>query len=121
MDLNVQHVSFLMGSLYVNLFHLFECVLHSILHWLLCLYRLLTTDEYISYMKSEYDKIINARVVPVSASTSVVSSTSLLSSPSASSTTTAAASETAVVPFVPAPEITVEDVTGFVQQVVFCC
>lgn len=73
-------------------------------------------DEYVSYMKTEKDKILNARVVPVSAS-SAPSSSSSQPSPSVSSTAIAATSETAVVPFIPAPEITVEDVTGFVQQV----
>uniref|UniRef100_A0A0R3S547 RRM domain-containing protein n=1 Tax=Elaeophora elaphi TaxID=1147741 RepID=A0A0R3S547_9BILA len=76
--------------------------------------RLLTMDEYISYMKTENDKILNARVVPVSAS----SAPSSQPSPSVSSTTIATTSETAVVPFIPAPEVTVEDVTGFVQQYV---
>ncbi|EJW84449.1 hypothetical protein WUBG_04637 [Wuchereria bancrofti] len=79
--------------------------------------RLLTADEYISYMKTENDKILNARVVPVSAS-SAPSSSSSQPSPSVSSIAVAATSETAVVPFVPAPEITVEDVTGFLQQYV---
>ncbi|VIO87492.1 Uncharacterized protein BM_BM5770 [Brugia malayi] len=79
--------------------------------------RLLTADEYISYMKTENDKILNARVVPVSAS-SAPSSSSSQPSPSVSSIAVAVTSETAVVPFVPAPEITVEDVTGFLQQYV---
>lgn len=81
-------------------------------------FRLLTTDEYISYMKTESDKILNARVVPVSSSLAPSSSSSQ-PSPSVSSTAIATASETAVVPFIPAPEVTVEDVTGFVQQVLF--
>uniref|UniRef100_A0A8R1XUS1 RRM domain-containing protein n=1 Tax=Onchocerca volvulus TaxID=6282 RepID=A0A8R1XUS1_ONCVO len=79
--------------------------------------RLLTMDEYISYMKTENDKILNARVVPMSAP-SVPSSSSSQPSPSVSSTAIAATSETAVVPFIPAPEVTVEDVTSFVQQYV---
>ncbi|MCP9265564.1 BMA-SNA-2 [Dirofilaria immitis] len=79
--------------------------------------RLLTMDEYLSYMKTENDKILNARVVPVSAS-SAPSSSSSQPSPSVSSTAIAATSETAVVPFILAPEITVDDVTGFVQQYV---
>ncbi|KAL3982827.1 hypothetical protein ACH3XW_48685 [Acanthocheilonema viteae] len=79
--------------------------------------RLLTMDEYISYMKTENDKIFNARVVPVSASLAPSSSSSQ-PSPSVSSTAIASASETAVVPFIPAPEVTVEDVTSFVQQYV---
>ncbi|EFO23588.1 spliced leader protein [Loa loa] len=79
--------------------------------------RLLTMDEYISYMKTENDKILNARVVPVSGS-SAPSSSSSQPSPSVSSTAIAATSETAVVPFIPAPEVTVEDVTSFVQQYV---
>ncbi|VBB26960.1 unnamed protein product, partial [Acanthocheilonema viteae] len=60
--------------------------------------RLLTMDEYISYMKTENDKIFNARVVPVSASLAPSSSSSQ-PSPSVSSTAIASASETAVVPF----------------------
>uniref|UniRef100_A0A915PQI4 RRM domain-containing protein n=1 Tax=Setaria digitata TaxID=48799 RepID=A0A915PQI4_9BILA len=79
--------------------------------------RLLTMDEYVSYMKTENEKILNARVVPVSAS-SAPSSSSSQPSPSVSSTAIAATSETAVVPFIPAPEVSVEDVTGFVQQYV---
>ncbi|VDN18017.1 unnamed protein product [Gongylonema pulchrum] len=72
--------------------------------------RLLTTDEYVSHMRSEQERV-SGRLPAVTSSApgSVSSSTS----PSAAAS---APSDSSVAQFVPAAEITEEDVTGFLQQ-----
>ncbi|VDN03963.1 unnamed protein product [Thelazia callipaeda] len=79
--------------------------------------KLMKVNEYATYMKAEYDKFLSAYIVPPSIPFERSSSSSKPSS-SVSSTAIASVSETAVAPFVLAPEITVEDVTGFMQQYV---